>query len=651
LACHGDLDRSRVEAVITLPKGATLDRKAIDRDGNGFVDPTEWHALEALLAKSFKGFKLERQYWASGNVHEIVKKPATCSECHEKRTRFATAVVRIADAMPYSLQLSPWVFIPEFPPLDLFSKTVHGQEGIQCLDCHISQKKIEDTVCLRCHPEVYQTYRGSVHAKKGATSCTDCHNPHSIKSYKELGAKERIAVCSRCHKDYIAKHEWLPNTSLHFDYLECTTCHSPGSEKSMVFFFSKKAGGKGEALKYEDLRKEFGSNVNMKALIDQYAEKSIKSDEIGRLLVELKKGTKENVFLDADIIVTKVHHDYSVTRLKEKECVTCHSAQAQFYDSMYLILPGKERNVYVPAKGTLLSSLPIGMAMDFYLVGAEKMTKNDLFALFGKAGPDQPTVWKSLGFKWIDLSAVILTILVLLALLGHGLLRALLGKKGPGEKRMKKVYLHALTIRIWHWINALIVITLHVTGMQLRMPELFSFIPKFSLAVSIHKYAGYTMAASFLFWLVDVIVKGSFRRYYLFRRADVRGLGRQTKFYLYGIFRGHENPFTLTAERKFNSLQKIAYGSIMFIFTLVIVVTGILFSDILFFQHAIDLLSGIRVLVALHVIVGYIFLLFLVVHIYMSTLGHNVFAHIKAMIVGYEEEPDEDHAHSKTAHK
>jgi hypothetical protein len=35
----------------------------------------------------------------------------------------------------------------------------------------------------------------------------------------------------------------------------------------------------------------------------------------------------------------------------------------------------------------------------------------------------------------------------------------------------------------------------------------------------------------------------------------------------------------------------------------------------------------------------------------MSTLGHNVFAHIKAMIVGYEEEPDEDHAHSKTAHK
>jgi predicted CXXCH cytochrome family protein len=333
--------------------------------------------------------------------------------------------VRIADTTSYSLQLSPWVFIPEFPPLALFSKTVHGQEGVRCLDCHISQKKIEDTVCHKCHQEVYQTYRGSVHAKKGATSCTDCHNPHLIKSYKELGAKERIAVCSRCHKDYITRHEWLPNTSLHFDYLECTTCHSPGSEKSMVFFFSKKAGKKEGALQHEDLEKHFGGNVNLKALIDQYAKNMVKSDEIGRLLVDLKKSTGENIFIGAEIIVTKVHHDYSVTRLKEKECITCHSAQAHFYNSMYLNLPGKEKHIYVPVKGTLLSSYPIGMAIDFYLVGEEKITKKDIYAFFGKAVLGQPTDWKSLGFKWIDFSGVILMILVLLVLLAHGLLRIL----------------------------------------------------------------------------------------------------------------------------------------------------------------------------------------------------------------------------------
>ena len=429
VACHGDLDRSRIEVRIILPKGATLARKVIDRDGNGFVDPTEWHALEALLDQRFKGFKLERQYWADGDMHEIVKKPATCSECHEKRTRFSTAVVRIVDTVPYSLQLSPLVFIPEFPSLALFGKTVHGQVGIRCLDCHISQKKIEDTLCHKCHQEVYQTYRESVHAKKGATSCTDCHNPHLNKSYKELGAKERIAVCSKCHKDYIAKHEWLPNTLLHFEYLECTTCHSPGSEKSMVFSLSKKGGKKEGALQYEDLEKHFGSKVDLKALIDQYAQSLLKGDEIGPLLVDLKKRMGKNIFIDADIIVTKVHHDYSVTRLKEKECVTCHSAQADFYNSMYLNLPGKERRIYVPVKGTLLSSFPIGMATDFYLLGEGKITKKDLYSFFGKAAPGKPGDWKNLGFKWIDLLGGGLMILVLLGLSAHVLLRILVKKR------------------------------------------------------------------------------------------------------------------------------------------------------------------------------------------------------------------------------
>jgi thiosulfate reductase cytochrome b subunit len=207
---------------------------------------------------------------------------------------------------------------------------------------------------------------------------------------------------------------------------------------------------------------------------------------------------------------------------------------------------------------------------------------------------------------------------------------------------MNKVYLHTLTIRIWHWLNALIVILLLITGIQLRVPGI-EILPKFSMAVLIHKYAGFAMAGSFLFWLLCVIVERSFLRNYLLRPADARSMGQQTFFYCLGIFRGEKNPFTPTAAGKFNPLQKIAYGSVMLIFTPVIVITGILFSDIFFFRRAIDLFSGIRVLDALHVITAYIFLLYLIVHIYMSTLGHNIFAHTKAMIVGYEEEPEEAH--------
>ena len=135
-----------------------------------------------------------------------------------------------------------------------------------CADCHKSQKRISEgwsenaTVCVKCHQQVEKTYKGSIHSKNGATHCVDCHNPHRIKSYKELNADERVAVCSRCHKDYLRKHGWLPNTSLHFEYLECATCHSPRSEKSMVFYFARKTAGKKIPLSYDQLIALYGSD-------------------------------------------------------------------------------------------------------------------------------------------------------------------------------------------------------------------------------------------------------------------------------------------------------------------------------------------------------------------------------------------------------
>jgi thiosulfate reductase cytochrome b subunit len=213
---------------------------------------------------------------------------------------------------------------------------------------------------------------------------------------------------------------------------------------------------------------------------------------------------------------------------------------------------------------------------------------------------------------------------------------------------MKKVFLHTLTIRIWHWINALIVILLMITGIQLRAPgiegiarKMAVWVPEYSMAVLIHKYIGYAMVLSFLFWLIYIIASGSFRTHYILRPADLPTLGKQALYYIFGVFQGSENPFTPTAEGKFNPLQKIAYGSVMLVITPLIVVTGILFSDIFLFRGVIDWLGGIRLLDALHVLASYLFLLNLIVHLYMCTMGHHIFDHVKAMILGFEEMPEE----------
>ncbi len=37
---------------------------------------------------------------------------------------------------------------------------------------------------------------------------------------------------------------------------------------------------------------------------------------------------------------------------------------------------------------------------------------------------------------------------------------------------MKRIHLHALPLRLWHWANALIVIVLLITGFSVRMTGL-----------------------------------------------------------------------------------------------------------------------------------------------------------------------------------
>jgi thiosulfate reductase cytochrome b subunit len=203
---------------------------------------------------------------------------------------------------------------------------------------------------------------------------------------------------------------------------------------------------------------------------------------------------------------------------------------------------------------------------------------------------------------------------------------------------MKKTYLHPIPIRIWHWINAGLIFFLIITGVQLRFPRVSIFL--YSHVVYLHKIVGFVMVGSFFYWLVYYVISGDLRKHYMFRRRDAKGLLPQASYYTFSLFKGARSPFTPSTNSKFNPLQKIAYLSLMFILTPVIIVTGILFSDIAYFLKIINYIGGVRILDAIHVATGYAFLLYVIIHLYMSTLGHRITTHTKAMITGYEEEPD-----------
>ena len=252
-ACHSDVPKSSIDVSVAVKKGKPLTKSTIDLDNNNILDKKEWDNLLGLLQEDAD--RINTKYSAKGDIHKVKKQATSCNACHAKGTLFRNASLKVSGFTSFEIPVDPKIFIPDLPSIEQFTKTLHGRKGVTCSDCHASQTKVTDQICINCHKTTYNVYKSTTHASSGATACTDCHNPHSITTYKKLNAGERLNVCSRCHKDYLAKHNWLPNTMLHFNYLECSTCHSPKSTKSIAFSFSYREGDTKKILTYNDLKR------------------------------------------------------------------------------------------------------------------------------------------------------------------------------------------------------------------------------------------------------------------------------------------------------------------------------------------------------------------------------------------------------------
>ena len=426
LSCHGRPDKTELRIRVTVKGKKAPDAATIDTNGNHLIDREEWRRFEGLLQHSFEGnYSMEKRYLTSGGFHTVTAKPAPCSTCHSEEGYFSDALLKVADSRSYEIPIDRRVFIPVLPASEDFSRTVHGENGVTCVDCHGSEKKtahgwkMDSTVCAKCHKDVSEARTQSVHVKKNAVVCVDCHNPHRIKSYRDLTAEARVAICARCHGNYLERHRWLPNTRLHFSYLECATCHSPGSQKSMVYYLAEEDSGVKVPLSYDRLVGLYGEDPAR--LITSGGDGETDS-RIGRLFALLKRRNK-HIIIDASIIVTKVYHNYTETRIKEKECLSCHSRQAEFYDSVLFRLPGKESANYIPVKGTVFSSYPIETFVDLFLLGEAKLTKRDFQVFFGLKEPPQAGRVVALSFKLIDFLGLSLTFLVVVGICVHVILR------------------------------------------------------------------------------------------------------------------------------------------------------------------------------------------------------------------------------------
>ncbi|MBU0731060.1 MAG: cytochrome b/b6 domain-containing protein [Proteobacteria bacterium] len=199
------------------------------------------------------------------------------------------------------------------------------------------------------------------------------------------------------------------------------------------------------------------------------------------------------------------------------------------------------------------------------------------------------------------------------------------------------IYIHPGPVRVWHWINAIGIILLILTGLQIRFAEIMHF---FTLeeAIKVHNYIGFIVIGNFGLWIAYYFGTGKIKIYFPDIRSVIPNTMKQIKYYSLDMFKGEPNPHEMTPENKFNPLQQQAYLALMFILLPAQMVTGVLLWRVKEFEKYINMLGGIKIVDTIHVLLFFFFATFVFVHSYLATLGHTPSAHFKAMFTGYEEQ-------------
>ncbi len=202
---------------------------------------------------------------------------------------------------------------------------------------------------------------------------------------------------------------------------------------------------------------------------------------------------------------------------------------------------------------------------------------------------------------------------------------------------MKQEYIYRRFERFWHWTQAGLIIFLGVTGFEIHGSIHFF---GFEQAVRYHNAAAISFIVLIAFAIFWHFSTGEWRQYL----PTAKNLRAQAEYYVFGIFRNAQHPTKKTVLSKLNPLQKLVYAGLKILVIPVMVVSGLLY---MFYRYPQRYeVTGLNIgnlesIAIVHTIGAFLLASFFVAHIYLMTTGRTITSNLKAMIVGYEEMPDE----------
>lgn len=198
---------------------------------------------------------------------------------------------------------------------------------------------------------------------------------------------------------------------------------------------------------------------------------------------------------------------------------------------------------------------------------------------------------------------------------------------------MQKVYIYKGFERFWHWSQASLIIFLAMTGFEVHGSfHIFGF----EKAAEFHRTASWLLIGLITLAIFWHVTTGEWRQYI----PTTKQLRAQIMYYMSGIFKGEPHPTEKTGISKLNPLQRIVYLGFKIILVPITIISGILYM----LYKTIDQNNLIVIedyplasIAFWHTLGAILLMIFLVVHVYMTTTGTTPTSNIKAMITGYEE--------------
>ncbi|KAA3649581.1 MAG: cytochrome B [Proteobacteria bacterium] len=200
---------------------------------------------------------------------------------------------------------------------------------------------------------------------------------------------------------------------------------------------------------------------------------------------------------------------------------------------------------------------------------------------------------------------------------------------------MKRIYVFKRYERFWHWSQAVLVILMLVTGFEIHGSY---HNLGFERAVRLHTLSAWTLLALWAFTIFWQFTTGEWRQYI----PTASKLVAMARYYMFGIFTGAPHPYHKTVLKKHNPLQRLAYLVLLALVSPVIWGSGLLY---LFYAYwgrlGLDGWLSLEQVATVHTAGAFMMLVFVIAHVYLTTTGHTVFAHIKAMITGWDTVEDD----------